>query len=412
MINKDKLIALTLPALIVLITITSVNDWSKLKVNTVIVWFIYIITIVVVLWYKWKFFKKNDSFSILRLYFLWVFIGIIRGVGVVNGYWEWKQFFSGVFALCLPVFIYVFSVPWLLSNTLKIWLKYGLILFYFVYSWLAHKGVYQFFLGPVFIIACFLPIVPTRKWKVILFFTLLLLVVSGIDARSQVIKPLVALLVSAGYIWSRYISEKVLKLAFWLLVFTPIILLYLGISGQFNIFRDIGSDKRNYMGGDNTERRLDINDATIDTRTFIYEEVILSAIEHDYWLIGRTPARGNDSKIFGKEQARVLGTSKFERHKNEVCFPNIFTWLGLVGVILYCAIYLKSAYLAVYRSNSLFLKLAGVFVAFHFTFGWVEDINNFDILSISIWMMIAMGISSDFRNMTDAEFKKWFQTIF
>lgn len=128
--------------------------------------------------------------------------------------------------------------------------------------------------------------------------------------------------------------------------------------------------------------------------------------------MGRTPARGNDSVTFGEFNAEELKTGKFERHSNEVCFPNIFTWLGLIGMILYCLIYLKSSYLALYKSNNLFMKLIGVYIAFRFLFGWIEDFNRFDISNIALWMVIAMGFSVEFRRMNNQEFILWVKSVF
>ena len=61
-------------------------------------------------------------------------------------------------------------------------------------------------------------------------------------------------------------------------------------------------------------------------------------------------------------------------------------------MILYCLIYLQSSYLALYKSKNLFMKLIGVYIAFRFLFGWIEDFNRFDISNIALWMVIAMGL--------------------
>ena len=59
------------------------------------------------------------------------------------------------------------------------------------------------------------------------------------------------------------------------------------------------------------------------------------------------------------------------------------------------------------------MKLLGVFVAFRWLWGWLEDTNfNLDIMNISLWMMIAMCYSSRFRAMTDGELHEWVQSIF
>jgi len=196
------------------------------------------------------------------------------------------------------------------------------------------------------------------------------------------------------------------------LLFLPITMLYLGISGQFNIFEDLSSNTGKYKETRIEDGKVVEEDLAADTRSFIYIEVLGSAIKNNYFWCGRTPARGNDSATFGAAIAKDLGTDKKERHGNEVNFPNVFTWLGFIGMVLYCVIYLKSAYLAVYKSRNIFMKLLGVLIAFHFLYGWVEEPIRFDILSISIWMVIAMGFSEQFRYMTNQEFKNWVKSIF
>lgn len=144
-------------------------------------------------------------------------------------------------------------------------------------------------------------------------------------------------------------------------------------------------------------------DLSVDTRTFIFEEVATSALRHNYLIWGRTPARGNDSRVFGYASE----TGKNERHSNEVCHPNVFTWLGIIGLLLYSFIYFQSSYLAFFKSRSIYMKLLGLFIAFRWAFGWIEDFNRFDIANISLWILIAMGFSKQFRQMDNLRFKRW-----
>ena len=231
-------------------------------------------------------------------------------------------------------------------------------------------------------------------------------------ARSQVIKSAVVLLVAIGIYFRSYITLKMLKIAHLACYICPIVLLILGLSGTFNIFEGLSSNKRKYVEKKVVNGQVVEEDITADTRTFIYKEVIESALKHNYVIWGRTPARGNDSMTFGTIQAEELKTGKYERHGNELCHTNVFTWLGLIGLFLYSLIYLRSSYLAVYQSKNIYIKFIGCFIAFRWAYGWVEDLNNFSIMNISLWMMIAMGLSIKFRNMTNLEMKKWVQSIF
>ena len=399
-----------LPIIIILITFFSGNPWSKFPIgNTAIIWIVNFATIISVFWYKRIF--KNPSLFIINIYLTWIFFELIRGMLIAENYWEWKQLINGTFALLLPIFVYAFSIPQVLRNTLKLWIKYALPAFFLFFIWVIHPNVVQVYLGPILLLSCFLPVLK-RKWQLIFLFLLLFMIFVAFEARSQVTKAAAALLMSVGYIMGQYLNDKILKLTHWFFYITPIILLYLGISGVFNIFEHF-EDTEEYtvtkirMDGEIVEENL-----TADTRTFIYKEVLSSAIQNNYILWGRTPARGNDSMTFGEHTAEDLGTEKKERHSNEVGFANVFTWSGLIGLILYGLIYLRSSYLSLYKSNNIFMKLIGIFISFRFLYGWIEDGNNFSLLSISLWMMISMGFSEKFRAMDNKMFKIWIKSIF
>lgn len=407
-----------LPVLVLIITIISADYWLKIPVfgdllNTFVCWVIYLLTIICILWYKKIYFKPTNKkdYRIITIYFIWALIGIIRGCFIPENYWEWKQLVLGIFSLSIPIFVYAFSIPKITQNCLRYWMKYALWAFLLFFMWLMYPGTFLFYLCPVLLLASFIPVLP-NKYKIIFLFLLLLTCFISFGARSQVIKSVIALSMCLAFCFRSFISLKLIKLAHAFFYLIPIVLIVLGVSGTFNIFEDFSKNEGKY-----TERRI-INgelvdeDLSNDTRTFIYIEVIESAIRHNYVWFGRTPARGNDSVVFGAAYAEDLRTGKYERYMNEVCHPNIFTWLGIIGMVLYSLIYIKSSYLAVYKSNNIFMKFMGIYVAFNWAYGWVENVNKFDILNISIWMAIAMGFSLPFRKMNDIEFQRWIIGIF
>jgi hypothetical protein len=192
----------------------------------------------------------------------------------------------------------------------------------------------------------------------------------------------------------------------------PFVFLFLGVTKTFNVFQ---IDE--YVKGTYTEKKIIAGqvkemDLKADTRTFLYKEVIMSAIKNNYILIGRSPARGNESEHFGEHAAIELKTGRYERYINEVSILNIFTWTGLVGLVLYFFVFFKAVYLAIYKSNNFFLKVIGLYVTFRWIYAWVEDFNRFDIMNIVLWMLIAICYSEQFRNMSDADFKTWLNSIF
>lgn len=413
-----KLILETLPILILIITVFSVQQWLKISVSsTFISWIInFAVILPVTFFFKTKksslrnHYIKSTDISIITIYLGWLIINSIRGAFIAENYWEWKQLITGLQSLSLPIFVFVFTVPLIVHKVLNIWFKYALVIFLFILPFLG-TDAYHFYLGPVFVIGCFIPIVP-KKWKIILGILLLTMLIINLGARSQVIKSVIVILVAAGIYFKSIIHNKLLKIVHWACYIGPIILLTLGLTGTFNIFEDLSSNQGKYVEKRVVNGQLVEEDLSADTRTFIYVEVIESALRHNYVIWGRTPARGNDSMAFGAFSAEELKTGKYERHVNELCHTNVFTWLGLIGVILYSLIYLRSSYLAVYKSNNIYIKFLGCFIAFRWAYGWIEDFNRFDIMNISLWMMIAMGMSIQFRSMNNKQFRLWVNNIF
>lgn len=396
-----------LSALVLLITINAGLSWSGIPFPTVFSWIINFSTIYFLLQFK-KLYKNRNM--LLEAYFGWLLFETIRGAFIAENYWEWKQLITGFLSLSLPLFVYAFVQPYILQKVLFVWIKIA-IPFFIVFLPILSHGAYHFYLGPIFLLGCFIPILPP-KWKIIIGGLLVTMLFIDWGARSQVIKSAVVLLIALGIYYRHWISINILRTVHWICYAAPIMLLTLGISGTFNIFEDLASNEGKYVERKIVDGKVVAEDLSADTRTFLYQEVINSALKHHYVIWGRTPARGNDSMLFGKYTAEELKTGKYERHSNEVCHPNVFTWLGLIGVILYSLIYLRSSYLAVYKSNNIYIKYLGCFIAFRWAYGWVEDFNSFDIANLSLWMIIAIGLSKYFRKMNNVEFRLWIRSIF
>lgn len=412
-----KLVFKIFPFCVVVLTLFSVQQWLRIPVSTTFLsWALNFFIIYIVFKFKsragrsLKGYIPQTDLTIIGVYLAWLAFSTMRGVFIAENYWEWKQLIVGVQTLLLPALIYMFAVPTILNTTLRYWFKHALIIFILIVPFLG-RTAYHFYLGPIFLAGCFIPMLP-KKWKFIIAGLLVVMLFIDLGSRSQVIKSAMVLLVAAAICFKRFISAKLLRTAHWACYVLPIVLLYLGISGTFNIFQDLSTNEGKYVQKKMVDGEMKEEDLSADTRTFIYVEVIESALNHNYVLWGRTPARGNDSMAFGAFKAEELKTGKYERHSNELCHTNVFTWLGLIGVFLYSLIYLRSSYLAVYKSNNVYIKFLGCFIAFRWAYGWVEDFNRFDIMNFSLWMMIAMGLSLRFRAMSNQEFRLWVKQLF
>jgi hypothetical protein len=234
---------------------------------------------------------------------------------------------------------------------------------------------------------------------------------SGLDARSNVIKFSISLLLGLIF-YFRNIAARFFRLVRLIFLIAPIVLFIIAVIGDFNVFK-----MEEYITGEYTasviqDGELHQSSLTVDTRTALYEEVILSAIKNNYIFFGRTPARGNDSDLFGGDLAAETGSGRLERFGNEVSILNVFTWTGLIGVIIYFCVFYSATALAIKQSNNFFMKIIGLYVSFRWTYAWVEDFSNFDLSYLILWIMIGMCLSKSFREMSDSQMQYWIRGIF
>lgn len=383
-------------------------DWAHINVVSLyVMWAIQLCYLAVAFSaYEANRFEAKDN-SLLKIYFVWVFLSIARGAlfYTLGNYWLWKNWFYGSVDVLLPALIYLYARPEILSSILRTWLKYVPFLLIFLLPFVS-RGAYHFFLGPIYIVAFFWPLY-SGKWKVIILLLMLLMLGADFTARSQVFKAGVVLFFSLLYIKRRFISLVLLKWMHWTFYILPLIMLFLALTGRFNVLKWVFSDEGVVVTKIDRNGKAVKEDLSSDTRTFIYVEVISSAIKHDYVWEGRTPARGNDSDFFGVFNAEVLKTGLYERHSNEPGLPSLFTWLGLIGLILISLIYLRGSYLALYDSNNIYIKILGCFVAFRWSYGWIEDTYDYTPMILGLYMVMAMCMSKTFRRMNDNEMKGW-----
>lgn len=399
---------------ILLITISSVNQWTSLPIGNTVFWWIINIYIL------FSFYRSRDIFydryndvniKILLLYLGWNVICIVRGMGVAENYWEWKFLIETGMVLLLPLTIYISTDQLVLRNILRTWTKYALPAFFILFPFFTAGDALGRYLVPISFFLLLFPLL-APKWKVIALMFSLGVVLAALDARSNVIKFTVSLLFGCLFYFKGFLSINVLKIARLFFLLVPYLLFFLAFSGQFNVFKIGEYLNRDYSTTVVKDGQMQEEDLTADTRTLLYEEVFASAQKYNYFLAGRTPARGNESELFGYFLAEELQTGKMERFSNEVSILNIFTWTGIIGVVLYFLVFYQASYLAIYKSNNFFIKIIGLFVAFRWSYAWIEDFSQFDLSYFFLWVMIGMCFSAEFRKMDNNEMLLWVHRIF
>lgn len=416
-VNK-QIVSYLIPISALLLAVYSVIPYMKPGIpmvssldNTSLWWGVSALILVSFFLSKQYFFDKRngDNMLIVWIYLLWNTMCIVRGMFVAELYWDWKGLIGNTMALLLPVVIFSATNKMVVQSLLAFYIKYALPLF-LVFGLIIRTDAFGFYLIPISFLLFFLPVL-TKRQKILVLCATVVVMVSDLGARSNVIKFGIPFFILLIYYFRNIISMKMIETVRLALFIIPFVFLALGVSGIFNVF-----NAEEYLKGDFTsvgvdgEGNREEQDLIVDTRTFLYEEVLASAVNNNYWLLGRTPARGNDSESFGIFQTELTG--RYERLSNEIGLANVFTWTGVVGVMLYFLIFFRASFLATNKSQNIYAKMLGVYVAFRWLYSWVEDINNFTLNYFMLMVMLGLCFSHSFRNMTDQEVAIWARGIF
>lgn len=377
--------------------------------NTTLWWVLQAFVLYIFFISKKHFFDVRQAPAMLYvlLYLWWNVFSLARGVFIAENYWDWKVLVFNGMGLLIPVVAYVATNTALMQSIFKYYLKYTLLLI-LGFSFLIFPDAYGYYLVPISFLVLFFPLLNLR-WKLILLAITIFVITVDLGARSNVIKFAVPVLLSLIYYFRFYLSIMLFERIRKLLFIAPFILFTLAATDTFNIF-----NMNDYVGSDYSTIGVNVDgdaiddDLKADTRTFLYVEVLQTAEKYNTWLIGRSPARGNESVFFGMDDM----TGRGERAANEVGILNVFTWTGIVGVLLYCLAFYRASYLAINQSNNTFSQIMGLFVAFRWVYAWVEDVNFFSLTTVFLWLLIGLCYSKHFRSMTNKDVEFWVQGIF
>ena len=295
-----------------------------------------------------------------------------------------------------------------------IWLKYALI-FFPIFLLFLDSEAYGRYLVPISFLLLFFPKLPL-KWKIIGLSSVVFIAILSADARSNVVKFIIPLSISLFYFIRRFLNSNVRKLLFStlisLLLILPFAFFILGVTNVFNIFNlvDYTNNADKYVISDKKGEEVSILD---DTRTSLYEDEISSSIVNNYWIWGRSMARGYDTDaMVVRFDAGQTSSNRMERQDSEVSILNVFNYFGLIGVTIYFLIFSFASFTAVIKSKNIYMNLVGIYVAFRWAFAWVEDFNRFDLNYLFLWIMIAMCFSKQFNEMKNKEFEIWILSLF
>lgn len=378
--------------------------------NTYLWWSVH--TLILFILWRWRAFlvsyNNHRVYMLVEYYLVYIIFSIIRGSFIAESYWEWKGLIHNSFGLFVPLVVYSASDKVLLQDYLRSYLKYVLP-FFFIVAFFIVPGAYGAYLAPVAFLLLFFPSIKLGGKAIVLVFTIIVLT-ADLTARSHVIRFGFSTLLILYFYYHKIISLKLVETIRNLLFIIPIVLFTLAVTGRFNIF-----DMNDYISDDyvvestNEKGELVEGNLKSDTRSFLYIDVLNTFVETRSWILGQSPAKGYETRHF---TSVYEVTGKEERPGTEVGILNIFLWTGIIGVILYTLIFYYASYLAINKSNNVYLRMIGLFVAFRWLYSWAEEISDFTLNYFFIWIMIGVCLSKSFREMTNNEISIWAKGIF
>lgn len=378
----------------------SVNQWSEVisKIHPIVWWITEGFTLIV----AFKLRSRKTNWGILYAY-LWIVIAAaIHGYFKSEYYWDWKLLVSNLMTYLLPLISLVVIDINKTEKILGLWYKWIPIIIVLLFFFGDEPHFYGRLMVPYSLLLIFLPILNKRN-RVLCYIAFAVVFIMARTDRSDTIRFVVALLLGLSCYQNFYIHFKkyIKPLAIGLLI-SPFILFGLAITGTFNILNigeEMGLEYRYEVESGHSKNLFS------DDRTFLFEEEILSSVKHNYWLFGRSLARGYDSIFFGKDIKKDLDWNRTERQYCETGILNVFNYMGIVGVIAFSCVIFGAVIKAVTESNNKYIPILGLYLAFRFFYTWLEEFQRFDTNYVLFWIIVGLCYSPQFRSCNNAQIK-------
>ena len=357
-----------------------------------------------------------DYKKIMNLYLLYVIFTFIRGFWVIE-FWtdDTRSLVNGTLLMLMPIIIWYFSNPDKFSQLLSFWSKKWIVPSIIIMLLFFVKEGYAHLLAPAYFLILFYKELP-KKYRRCVWIILAMVIYGGLSARSNVLRFAIVVLLSYLFI-VKQIFRNLKRISWSFFAILPIVLLLLGTLGIYNPFEALSNNANlniNFAEAQDKTGTV-IQKANEDTRTFIYEGVLATSLKNDSWLIGRPFVRGYEvDQLFGVEAYQIIfeRTGRMERISCEVGILNPFTWMGLIGLLLYSLMILAPSWYGVFRGRNKYVQCVGIILAFRFMFSFIEEMQTFGWNTITLWLMVAMCISPKFLKMSNNEMKIWIYSTF
>lgn len=350
-------------------------------------------------WFLWLSYKTHHfqwrEYYYLYIYVIWIVICSVLAFPYLsnNSYVRvYINHVAGTLALSSVVFI---AYPKCLSYILSYWRNYTVLLSIILLPFLITFHAFGFYINilQIFLLLFF---VLNRKTQVIVGIIFLFTIITSITGegntnRAAFVKYASAFIFGLIPLFRFFIKPWMFRTFQIVCFLLPIYFVYLAILGSFNFF-------------ENVENQNKKNEMLSDTRSLVYREAIASSYENGYYIWGRTPARGYDSRF-------ELYRSGLSERSSEVSMINMLTWYGVIGMILYTILFWCITSKGLFESRNIYVKVIALYLCFKFVIAWIEDANKFDSTNITLWIMMSICALPNYRNMSNRKIVNIFKML-
>lgn len=353
---------------------------------------------------KWKKEFPAQANIFFKAMMLWNLITIVRGLFIAHTYWDWKYLLMNTtLAFLIPYAIIAGAAYSYSQNLFKI-IVTKLFVFGFLIIPLTVKYDIQrelFPRGVMVTCSFFVLIIPfvKTKWRVVIMCVALTSVFIALDFRTNIVRVVLSLFIVALYYARRFITLTIMKLTCIACFITPFIFLLLGVTNQFDVFKPSANIDKYKIEYDNGLE----NNLAEDTRTFLYQELLLSMRSRNSFLFGESAVGTYTTDYF----EGVVGQSR-QRYGSEVGFLNLLLYAGIIGVLLYALVLFSAVYYSIAHSANFFCKMLGLFLAFKWVMFFIEDFNVYNMNYFVLWLAAGLCFSKRFRALSDADIVNYF----
>lgn len=347
-------------------------------------------------------FDGEGAFALLLIYNIVTYIRGFFNISVKSDLYILLS--NDLFVYFLIPFMFFLADYDLLKRMWRIFCTFGLVLCMFCYFFPPGDETMSFghnisFLTGIILCSPFID----KKYFFYFLIIALLSITYDLDRRSVTVGFLVSILFVISY--KLFINVFVRRLLYTLTIIIPIVLLILGSTGKFNVFK--------YIETINLEVELSSNrQYTVDSRTSIYMDVFGELFSQNKLLYGLGARGKTRTSLIENPNHDYWKIYVNGRSQTESGMLNYFQYGGIIGFLVYSIFLLTCAYKALFKSRNVFMILMGCFICFKYLYSFIEDPLTTNVYTFNLIIWLGLCLNKKMRALSNKDMINYLNSIF